>query len=278
MPTIPKIPRLVHGDCRHILPTLAPESIHLILTDPPYGCNANNGDLISRREELFGGQRKPNSLRHRPITNDDEEADIIFREILEEFNRVLVPGGVLCCCGGGGGYSPQPARWTLWIAEVFDFQNMVVWDKAPMGMGKYYRSSYEVVLVAKKKGASLRWFDTSKRVENIIRPGGKIRKILPSELDHPTPKPRELAEHFIKLHTQPGEVILDPFMGHGWVGQAAKRLGRWFVGVEIDQQFFQEAQRQIQETQSYEFLSSPSGYNVYQEQQNSRIGGELNEP
>ena len=117
---------------------------------------------------------------------------------------------------------------------------MVVWDKGPMGMGWHYRRSYETVLVGEKKGAACRWFNASGRVENIIRPGAYgIRKIIPQDEDHPTPKPVELAAHFIRLHSQPGHVVLDPFMGAGSTAEAAIKLGRKFVGVEIDPEHFE---------------------------------------
>ena len=108
-----------------------------------------------------------------------------------------------------------------------------------MGMGWHYRRSYETVLVAEKPGAAAKWYDQSGRVENVIRPGYLgIRKILPSKDDHPTPKPPELSRHFIRLHSQPGETVLDPFMGGGSTAVAALAEGRKFVGIEIDKEHF----------------------------------------
>jgi site-specific DNA-methyltransferase (adenine-specific) len=115
---------------------------------------------------------------------------------------------------------------------------MVVWDKGPMGMGHHYRRSYETVLVATVPGAPVKWYDTTKRVENIIRPGTfSVNKIIPSKDQHPTEKPVELMAHFIKLHTLPGEIILDPFAGSGTTLVAAKRLGRKFIGIEISRDY-----------------------------------------
>jgi site-specific DNA-methyltransferase (adenine-specific) len=111
-----------------------------------------------------------------------------------------------------------------------------------MGMGWHYRRSYETVLVAEKPGAPCNWNDETNKIENIIRPGQYgIRKIIPSDSDHPTPKPIELAAHFISLHSKPGETVLDPFMGHGWVAEACKLMGRRFIGIEIDQSFCDRA-------------------------------------
>lgn len=115
-----------------------------------------------------------------------------------------------------------------------------------MGMGWHYRRSYETVLVAQKPGAACRWFDESSAVENIIRPGTLgIRKILPQRDDHPTPKPPELARHFIRLHTTPGQTVLDPFMGGGSTGVAAIEEGRKFTGIEIEPRWFDLACERI---------------------------------
>ncbi len=234
------------GDCREILPTLS--QVEMVFTDPPYGHNNNDGDLIHAREAALGLFPKRGSDRPRPIANDGVEANDLFKSILPELNRLLVSKGCCCCCccGGGGGPDPQFARWSLRLDEIFNFKQMIVWDKGPMGMGWHYRRSYETVLVAEKKGGS-RWFDESGAIENIIRPGQYgIRKIIPQADDHPTPKPPELARHFIRLHTLPGETVLDPFMGHGSTGEGALGIGRKFVGIELDKAHFEAACERIE--------------------------------
>jgi DNA modification methylase len=237
------------GDSRKVLPSLAAGSIDMVMTDPPYGHNNNNnGDLIHRWEAALGhppsGENPPQA---RPIANDGAEANDLFRELLPQFTRLIKSGCCCCCCCCGGGPDPQFARWSLWLDEHLDFKQMVVWDKGPMGMGWHYRRSYETVLVAQKPGAACKWHDHTDAVENIIRPGQKgIRKIIPQTDDHPTPKPVELASHFVALHSLPGDVVLDPFMGRGWVGIACARADRRFVGVEIDPEHFWPAVEKIE--------------------------------
>lgn len=234
------------ADCREILPKLEAGSVDAVVTDPPYGHNNNNGDLIHRREEALG--RGPCG-DNRAIANDGVEAGELFRQSLPEWNRLLAGGGCCCCCcGGGGGPDPQFARWSLWVDEVFDFKQMVVWDKGPMGMGWHYRRSYETVLVGQKRGGPCRWFDESQTIENIIRPGDYgIRKIIPSAEQHPTEKPWQLGAHFIRLHTQAGQTVLDPFMGQGAFAFAAIRTGRRFIGIEIERKYFDIAVKRCQE-------------------------------
>jgi len=217
--------------------TLSPGSVDMVFTDPPYGHNNNNGDLISRREAALGkGEYKP--ANNRPIANDGAEANELFKAALPELKRLLKPGCCCCCCCCCGGPDPQFARWSLWIDEVLEFKQMVVWDKGPMGMGWHYRRSYETVLVAVKPGAAHRWYDETKSVENIIRPGAYgIKKIIPSANEHPTVKPVALAAHFIRLHTVSGDIILDPFMGSGTTLVAAQNEGRRAVGIELSEEY-----------------------------------------
>lgn len=236
---------IYHGDCREVLPTL--ERVDLVLTDPPYGHNNNNnGDLISRREAALGVGVEIIADR-RPIANDGPEANELVRYLFAEAARLLNPGCCCCCCCGGGGPDPQFARWALWMDEHLDFKQQVVWDKGPIGMGWHYRRSYEVVLVASKPGAAVRWNGDGK-VENIIRPNKRYApKIIPSRADHPTPKPQGLMSHFIQLHTNSGDLVLDPFMGAGTTLCAAKELNRRAIGIELEEKYCEMAAKRMRQ-------------------------------
>lgn len=239
---------IYHGNSREVLLALSDRSIDMIFTDPPYGHNNNNnGDLIANWEAALG--RGPVSeAEYRPIANDGPEANELVRWFFAESKRLLRGGGCCCCCGGGGGPDPQFARWSLWLDEHVPFKMMVVWDKGPMGMGWHYRRSYETVLVASMPGAACKWYDESNKIENIIRPGNGISKIIPNADQHPTEKPIELAAHFIRLHSQPGELILDPFCGSGSTLRAAKNMGRKAIGVELEERYCEiAASRMAQE-------------------------------
>ena|SRR3990167_1746486 len=224
------------GDAHKILPLI--DKVDMIFTDPPYGHNNNNGDLIHHWEKVLGKSEKVNESR--PIQNDGIEANDLVRWLFKESKRVLAEDGCCCCCcGGGGGPDPQFARWSLWMDEYLSFKQMVIWDKGPMGMGWHYRRSYETVLVG-SKGKKCRWYDSTDKIENIIRPGDYgIKKIIPSAKDHPTPKPMELSRHFIKLHSRPGDVILDPFCGAGSTLEAAKETGRKAIGIDLEDRWLE---------------------------------------
>lgn len=240
---------LICGDAREVFTTLDAASVDFIFTDPPYGHNNNNGDLIANWEKALGVEcDEPPEAR--PIANDGfDEASELVRWFFAESARVLKKPG--CCCCGGGGPDPQFARWSLWLNEHLEFKQMIVWDKGPMGMGWHYRRSYETVLVATQPG-KCPWFDETKKVENIIRPGQYgIRKIIPSANQHPTEKPPELAALFIDLHTEPGWLVCDPFMGSGSTAEAAKRLGRKFIGVELEGRYCDMAARRLRQEELF---------------------------
>lgn len=232
---------IYHGDCREIMPTIADASVDLVLTDPPYGHNNNNGDLIHRWEEALGLVQRgvASAGKARPIANDGPEANEIVRWMFGEARRVIKPG--CCCCGGGGGGpDPQFARWSLWLGEVLTFKQMVVWDKGGLGMGWHYRRNYETILVAEKPGAACKWYGGHTQ-SNVIR----IPGIKPSADDHPTPKPPELMGLFVRLHSERGDLVLDPFMGSGTTLRAAKDLGRRAIGIEIEERYCETAAKRM---------------------------------
>ena len=232
---------IYHGDCREILPTFADESIDFIFTDPPYGHNNNNGDLAHRREAALGilppGASAPEA---RPIANDGPEANDLVRWFYGEARRLLGKGCCCCCCCGGGGPDPQFARWSLWMDEAIGFKQAVVWDKGGLGMGWHYRRNYELVLVGEKPGAACRWYGGND-VANVVRLSG----IKPTADMHPTPKPVGLPARFIELHSQPGDLVLDPFMGGGSTAEAAKSANRRFVGIELDERWCEIAAKRL---------------------------------
>lgn len=243
---------IYHGDAREIAP--AAGLVDMIFTDPPYGHNNNENDLIGQREAALGrfstkARGRESVGPARPMSSDSpEEAAALARWLFEYAPTFLRSGGCCCCCcSAGGGPDPQFARWSLWMDEHLEFKQMIIWDKGPMGMGWHYRRSHEVVLVAQKRGGKCKWYDETNKVENIIR-WPRIKKIIPSKTQHPTEKPAALAAFFIELHSQPGETILDPFMGAGSTLRAAKDLGRKAIGIEVEEHWCAQAARRLSQT------------------------------
>jgi len=231
---------IYHGDCIGTMRGMPDRSIDLICTDPPYGLNFNNGDLASQREKVFGGKQE--NLGVRPIANDgEEEAMALFENFLREAARLLKPGACCCCCCcGGGGPKPLFAKWTLLMDEYIGFKHAVVWDKGGMGMGIHYRRNYEFVLIAQKGQPAHRW-NGGNKTTNVWR----IPKIIPSAKQHPTEKPIELMMKIISIHANAGDVVLDPFAGHGSTLEAARRVGCGCIGIELEESYCEIAARRL---------------------------------
>jgi site-specific DNA-methyltransferase (adenine-specific) len=177
----------------------------------------------------------------RPIANDGPEANELVRWMFGEAARVLKPGCCCCCCcGGGGGPDPQFARWSLWLDEALNFKQMVVWDKGGLGMGWHYRRNYETILVGEKAGAACHWYGGNKQANVVRIPGLK-----PQADGHPTPKPPKLMGLFVRLHSQAGELVLDPFAGAGTTMRAAKDMGRRAIGIEIEERYCEIAAKRM---------------------------------
>ena len=239
---------MVHqGDCRELMRALPAASVPMIFTDPPYGHNQNDGDLAHKREQALGLPAATHGDA-RPILGDGPEATEVLAGMLVEAARVLTPDCCCCCCCccccGGGGPDPQFARWSLLLDRApFTFFHAIVWDKGGLGMGWRYRRNYELVLVAHLKRGRLKWdWDgTGLETANVVRLG----KILPPSSQHPTAKPVELVEHFLRLHTKPGDLVLDPFAGAGTTGLSCARMGRRFLGFELDPVWVEYANRRL---------------------------------
>ena len=162
---------LIHGDALDVLAGLPDASVDMVFTDPPYGHNNNNGDLIARWEAALGRGDYVAERDDRPIANDGPEANTLFRAALPQVRRLLSPGCCCCCCCcGGGGPDPQFARWSMWLDEAIGFKQMVVWDKGGLGMGWHYRRNYETVLVGMVPGAACRC--GARSIDNASSVGG----------------------------------------------------------------------------------------------------------
>jgi site-specific DNA-methyltransferase (adenine-specific) len=240
---------IYHGDCLKILPLLPDKSIDLIVTDPPYGHGNNDDDLIANREAALGKSAKG---APRPIAGDKADANDLVRFLFRQAKRLLDKGCCCCCCGGGGP-DPQFARWSLWMDEILGFKMCVVWDKGGLGMGWHYRRNWECVLVSQ----TVKW-NGGLVTPNVIR----FPKIIPKATQHPTEKPPELKAFFIRLHSNPSELVLDPFMGSGSTLVAAKQLGRKAIGIEIEEKYCAMAAERLRRSASPLNLAKPSAGRV----------------
>lgn len=126
----------------------------------------------------------------------------------------------------------------------FHFIKSLVWDKGNKIMGQFYMSQFEYILFFRKgKGIKINNCGTS----DILSIPNKKTKDENGKNIHDTEKPVELMEILINNSTKENEIVLDPFMGSGPTGVAAFRTNRKFIGIELDEGYFNIAQNRIEE-------------------------------
>ncbi len=238
--------KIYNADCLEVMKSIPDKSIDLIITDPPYGLNYNNGkDLAGQWEKVFGGDLKNNGVSREIINDGEEEAIELFTNFIIEAKRILKNNAYCCCCCcGGGGVKPLFAKWSLIIDNIMHFNHAVVWDKGGLGMGIHWRRTYEFILIGKNgTNGSHRWNGTKKEC-NIIRQG-RFNKIIPNSKQHTTQKPVGLFRYFINLYSNEGDIVLDPFLGSGSTAIACIRSNRNYIGIEIDKNYYELAEKRI---------------------------------
>ncbi len=211
---------IIHGDSLTVLRQMEPESVDAIITDPPYGIN-----YVSQTGASIKNDKSP------------------FIWFLYDAFRVLKSGE-----SGRGGL----ICFTRWDVEQtfidamkiagFNVKSEVIWDKVYHGMGDTkaaFAPSHENIVFAVKGKYS---FPGSRPKDLVTFP-----KINSSKMVHPTEKPVGLLANLISSVTKPGDLILDPFAGSGSTLVAAKKTGRRFIGIELDDDYFVTAQRRIEE-------------------------------
>lgn len=125
---------------------------------------------------------------------------------------------------------------------------------------EYLRSTNCMLVWDKKKGNSpyadieLAWtsFSSTSRIFRQFWLGSHVHKV--EKIYHPTQKPSALMQWVILNYTQPGDTILDPYMGSGTTGVACIKTGRNFIGIEIDPTYHAIATRRIQDAAAQPML------------------------
>jgi site-specific DNA-methyltransferase (adenine-specific) len=205
------------------------QSINMILTDPPYGI-----DYWSNRSQA-----------HERIENDKAPAwTSAAEEWIVEMGRIMLPEAVCCIFSSGGGPSTTTAKMQLIIEKHMHLIQTVVWDKMGPGLGWRYRPAYDNILIGSKSGMNYAFHDTSKSLINILR----YPNVIPAEGDHPTPKPVPLLVRLLEIHSRPGQIILDPFLGGGSTAVACTKTGRNYIGIEINPQYCEMAEKKTKGT------------------------------
>lgn len=295
---------LYEGDSITLVKELECESVHLILSDIPYGISYEDWDVLhANTNSALGGSsnaQKNNSLfsrRGKPLNGWSEADKKIPYEYQEwckswasSWLKALKPGG-MCFIFAGRRYTH---RCIVALEDAgFTFKDMLAWDKGRAG----HRAQRVSSVFHRRKDwdneekwngwrlANLRpefepilWFQKPYKIgstitDNILKNGvgawnekalekynignyekfSNIFKVDILKADHgfhETQKPLNLMKLLIELTTQPGQLVVDPFMGSGTTCLAAKELERNFIGIDINPKYVNIAKQRLNNSSS----------------------------
>ena len=272
---IPTKHKLFHFDSRD-LSFIEDESVHLVVTSPPYWTLKKYNDHENQLGEV-----------------DDYE---LFLQELDKVwahcNRVLVPGGRLICIVGDvclsrrknkGRHTVVPLHASIQEhCRLIGYDNLapIIWYKIANAsfeangngagfLGKPYepnaviKNDIEFILMERKPGG-YRNPALSNRILSIISEENHRNwfQSIWSGLNgastryHPAPFPEELAERLIRMFSFVGDTVLDPFLGTGTTSIAASKWGRNSIGIEIDPQYFELAETRLKNSTSNLFSNT----------------------
>lgn len=207
---------MLNRDCFDIIKKIEDDSIDLILTDPPYGI-----DLTPQREN--------SKFKNTKVINDNtlEWLDSYVEDIYR------ISKNVACFfCGW-----QHIDKFKIALEKKFIIKNILIWNKDWFGMGNNYRPNYEMIILCCKTNLTT----PSNNKSNILT----YRRLSPQKLTHSCEKPIDLLSDLISELSKEGDVILDTFMGSGSTIDSAKRLNRKYIGIELDENYFNIAKERI---------------------------------
>jgi len=219
------INKIICGDCLEVMKGIPDKAVDLVLTDPPYNASNSNISCIDKHYATV-----------------DEEWDKGFEiTFLHECLRVLREGGtalIFCSYHLLGDY----------LKSGYKVQQIIHWTKTnPFpAIAKVYTPNVEYIIWFIKSNPY--YFNKKESGQNIITTNvcqGKERT------SHPTQKPQDLINKLLLVHSEPENVVLDPFLGSGTTSTACKSLGRRFIGIEQEPKYCEIAQRRL--SQEYLF-------------------------
>ncbi len=261
--SVPTTHRLFLGDARK-MSTLQPESVHLVLTSPPYWTLKEYRDIDAQ----LGHIEDYDQFLH--------ELDKVWMHCV----RALVPGGRLICVVGdvclsrrenGGRHTVVPLHASIQErCRKLGFDNLapIIWYKISNAvyevengstfLGKPYepngviKNDIEFILMQRKPGG-YRAPDLSTKILSLISAENHRKWFQQiwtgvtgaSTKDHPAPYPTELAERLVRMFSFVGDTVLDPFLGTATTTVAAAKWGRNSIGFEVDSHYFKFAQKRI---------------------------------
>ena len=222
------------GDCREILPTLP--KVDAVVTDPPYGIG----------------------FKYESHVDDRESYPRFIWPIVELAEQCVAPGGPV--------FVWQAQQWMNRFNDLFprDWRLLIVVKNFVQMRQVTMQYAFDPVVVWWKRGATPWVADRTSGYVNrdfvMSDCASAVSDTKSLAKQHPCPRQVDACEHIIGNWCRPNSTILDPFMGSGTTGVACQKLGRRFIGIEIEPRYFDIACRRIEEAmrQPDFFVSEPA--------------------
>ena len=188
---------IIEGDCLDVMPTLAPKSFDLVLTDPPYAMPAT----------YYQGWNAPRKW------SDSSVLSGWWKVVVETCKSLMKDDAMFATFANGNAVA------AFWPALYNNSQMMQlgVWDKMSPGLGVPMSRQTEHIVFA--------WQGKPYRRDGHISDVFRCGRVPPSKKDHPAQKPDAIIRDLIQCFCPPGGLVLDPFAGSGVVHRMASRRG-----------------------------------------------------
>lgn len=246
--------QLFLGDCIEVMKAFPENSVDFMFADPPYFLS-NDGISVKSGKQV--SVNKGDWDRTSGVDSDFE----FHKSWLKEAQRLLSPNGTIAVSGTYHsifqcGFAMQQLG--------FRILNDLIWFKpnaAPNLAGRNFAAAHETIIWASKNSESRHTFNYQDLKgldlpeDKFKNPGKQMRSVwsIPSTPQsekaygkHPTQKPLALLDRLISAATTKGQLVLDPFMGSGTTGVAARDLERLFIGIEISPDYLKLARKRIE--------------------------------
>lgn len=225
---------LYNGDYADVIQNVKDGSIDLVVTDPPY--LFVKGGMSSKKLNT-GTKSRSNYINTDMSDFGEDEIYAMLNSIAPKFKN------------GWNSYffcsEMQVCYYLKYAVEHKIKYNILVWDRELSNMisYKFFRSHIDYI-IRLYNGNGLNKIDCN----NPNYTYGKIKIGKKPKQIHPTAKPVEMLEDFIRLSSNEGDMIFDPFMGSGSTGVACINTNRNFIGIELNPDYFNMAKKRISES------------------------------
>lgn len=228
----------VHAmDALEGLKALADESVDLIVTDPPYNIAAKDKYTIRHSKLMSTMEAWGTWDAIHPF-----DYEVMMLAVISQCYRVLKPGGAIymftACQDNGYWVRKAVERGFIYRKQIA----MIKSAQVPSIFKNAWRSAFELCMYLTKGTTKTFNFISQSECVNIYN-----YSIQRKRTAHPTEKPQELIERLIRVSSNPGDLVLDPFMGSCTTAVAAKKHGRTFIGFERNPGYIAMGEERLKE-------------------------------